>query len=294
MDGIKYIVEFFSDFFKNFFGETLRNIGVKDVIDILMLSIVLFFIYNLIRDSRAWKLIIGLIVMLVISVIAEVFDMSALGFIFGNFQQLGLIAILVLFQPEFRTALERVGGTPLTGIKSIAANSEALAIINKQIEATCTAAADLSRDKLGALIVIERSTKLGDFIRSGVEIDSVVSPFVIRNIFFNKAPLHDGAVIVRNGRIAAAGCFLPLSTKEDIDKDLGTRHRAAIGLTEVSDAVVIIVSEETGKISLAVGGTLERNYNYATLKQELNRLLVPQVAENVKNKISKSQKKKED
>ena len=232
--------------------------------------------------------------MLAISVIAEVFEMSALGFIFGNFQQLGLIAILVLFQPEFRTALERVGGTPITGIKSIAANSEAMASVSAQIESVCTAAADLSRDKLGALMVIERSTKLGDFIRSGVEIDSVVSPFVLKNIFFNKAPLHDGAVILRNGRIAAAGCFLPLSTKEDIDKDLGTRHRAAIGLTEVSDAVVIIVSEETGKISLAVGGTLERNYNYATLKQALNSILVPQAVENVKNKISKSQKKKDD
>ena len=294
MDGIKYLAGIFSDFLKYFFGETLRNIEVKDVIDILLLSLVLFFIYNLIRDSRAWKLIIGLIVMLAISVIAEVFEMSALGFIFGNFQQLGLIAILVLFQPEFRTALERVGGTPITGIKSIAANSEAMASVSAQIESVCTAAADLSRDKLGALMVIERSTKLGDFIRSGVEIDSVVSPFVLKNIFFNKAPLHDGAVILRNGRIAAAGCFLPLSTKEDIDKDLGTRHRAAIGLTEVSDAVVIIVSEETGKISLAVGGTLERNYNYATLKQALNSILVPQAVENVKNKISKSQKKKDD
>ena len=294
MDGIKYLAGIFSDFLKYFFGETLRNIEVKDVIDILLLSLVLFFIYKLIRDSRAWKLIIGLIVMLAISVIAEVFEMSALGFIFGNFQQLGLIAILVLFQPEFRTALERVGGTPITGIKSIAANSEAMASVSAQIESVCTAAADLSRDKLGALMVIERSTKLGDFIRSGVEIDSVVSPFVLKNIFFNKAPLHDGAVILRNGRIAAAGCFLPLSTKEDIDKDLGTRHRAAIGLTEVSDAVVIIVSEETGKISLAVGGTLERNYNYATLKQALNSILVPQAVENVKNKISKSQKKKDD
>ena len=294
MHGVEYLADIFSDFLKYFFGETLRNIEVKDVIDILLLSVVLFFIYNLIRDSRAWKLIIGLIVMLAISVIAEVFEMSALGFIFGNFQQLGLIAILVLFQPEFRTALERVGGTPITGIKSIAANSEAVASVSAQIESVCTAAADLSRDKLGALMVIERSTKLGDFIRSGVEIDSVVSPFVLKNIFFNKAPLHDGAVILRNGRIAAAGCFLPLSTKEDIDKDLGTRHRAAIGLTEVSDAVVIIVSEETGKISLAVGGTLERNYNYATLKQALNSILVPQAVENVKNKISKSQKKKDD
>ena len=294
MHGVEYLADIFSDFLKYFFGETLRNIEVKDVIDILLLSLVLFFIYNLIRDSRAWKLIIGLMVMLAISVIAEVFEMSALGFIFGNFQQLGLIAILVLFQPEFRTALERVGGTPITGIKSIAANSEAMASVSAQIESVCTAAAYLSRDKLGALMVIERSTKLGDFIRSGVEIDSVVSPFVLKNIFFNKAPLHDGAVILRNGRIAAAGCFLPLSTKEDIDKDLGTRHRAAIGLTEVSDAVVIIVSEETGKISLAVGGTLERNYNYATLKQALNSILVPQAVENVKNKISKSQKKKDD
>ena len=294
MDGMKYLADFFSEFFKNFFGETLRNIGVKDVIDILLLSFVLFFIYNLIRDSRAWRLIIGLMVMLVMSVIADIFDMSALSFILGNFQQLGLIAIIVLFQPEFRTALEKVGGSPLTGIKSIAASSEALARMNADIEAVCTAVSDLSRDKLGALIVIERSTKLGDFIKSGVEIDSKVSPFVLRNIFFDKAPLHDGALIIRNNRIAAAGCFLPLSTKEDIDKDLGTRHRAAIGLTEVSDAVVIVVSEETGKISLSLGGSLERNYNYTTLKQELTSLLVPHAVENAKNKISKSQKKKDD
>lgn len=292
MDGLKYVANAFSDFFEFFFGETLHNIRVTDVIDILLLSLVLFFIYNLIRDSRAWKLIIGLAVLLVISVVAEVFDMSALGFIFGNFQQLGLIAILVLFQPEFRTALEKVGGTPLTGIKSIAASSEALATINSDIEAVCTASGELAREKVGALIVIERSTKLGDFTKSGVNIDAVVSPHLLRNIFFNKAPLHDGAVIIRNGRICAAGCFLPLSTKEDINKELGTRHRAAIGLTEISDAVVVVVSEETGTISLSVGGALERNYNYTTLKQELNNLLAPQVVESVKNKISKSQKKK--
>lgn len=125
----------------------MRSIEVKDVIDILLLSCVLFFIYNLIRDSRAWKLIIGLLVMLLMSVVAEIFDMSALGFILGNFQQLGLIAIIVLFQPEFRTALEKVGGTPLTGIKSIATSSEELAAINADIEAICTAVGDLSRDK---------------------------------------------------------------------------------------------------------------------------------------------------
>ena len=122
------------------------------------------------------------------------------------------------------------------------------------------------------MIAIERSTKLGEYIKTGVFVDAALSPYVLRNIFFNKAPLHDGAVIVRDGRVCAAGCFLPLSTQDDIDKDLGTRHRAALGLSETSDAVVIVVSEETGLISVALDGKLERNFNYNTLKQKLNSL----------------------
>ena len=152
-----------------------------------------------------------------------------------------------------------------------------MATINAEIDAICAAASDLSREKVGALIVIERSTKLGEYIKSGVLIDAVISPHILRNLFFNKAPLHDGAVIIRNSRICAAGCFLPLTTQEDLDKDLGTRHRAAIGMSEISDAVVIIVSEETGTISLSVDGNLKRNYNYSSLKQELNVLLTPQM-----------------
>ncbi|MBE6577126.1 MAG: TIGR00159 family protein [Ruminococcaceae bacterium] len=279
-------------FLNKFFVQTVINIRIRDIIDILLLTFVLFFVYTLIRDSRAWKLLVGLGVLLLISIISEAFDMNALSFIFSDFQSVGLLAILVLFQPELRTALEKVGGTPITGIKSISAESKDLATRNAEIDAICTAASELSRDKVGALIVIERSTKLGDFVKSGVYVDATISPYMLRNIFFNNAPLHDGAVIIRNSRICAAGCFLPLSTKEDIDKDLGTRHRAAIGLTEISDALVIVVSEETGTVSLSIDGNLERNYNYNTLKQALNTHLNPLgTVESAKHRTSKSRKK---
>ena len=207
--------------------------------------------------------------------LSSAFNLYALKYIFENFYQVGIIAILIVFQPEMRAALEKVGGTPFSGLKNITSESGKLANLNSQIEAICNAASDLSRDRVGALIVIERTTKLGEYIKSGVLIDSVVSSYVLRNIFFDKAPLHDGAVIIRDGRIHAAGCFLPLSTNDEIDKDLGTRHRAAIGMSEASDAVVIVVSEETGNISMAVDGKLKRNYNYNTLKQELNSMLAP-------------------
>ncbi len=284
----------FLNFLDTYMLEPLKQISVKDVIDIFLLSLVLYFIYRLIRGSRAWKLLVGLLVLFFVSIMAGMFKMNGLNFIFGNFQELGILAILILFQPEIRMALEKVGGTPITGIMNISTEPRDLATINAEIDALCTAVTDLSREKVGALIVLERSTNLGEYIKSGVYVDAAISPHILRNLFFNKAPLHDGAVIIRNSRICAAGCFLPLSTKEDINKDLGTRHRAAIGVTEVSDAVVIIVSEETGTVSVSVGGNLERNYNYSTLKQALTSLLItPTLAENAKHIMPKSQKKKE-
>ncbi len=293
MGGFQSVVTAVGVFLKEFFVDTVKQIGVKDVVDILILSLFMFFIYKLIRDSRAWKLLIGILLLFFVAILANSFDMRALSMIFDNFQQIGLIAILVLFQPELRTALEKVGGTPISGIKSIAPESKDLATLNAEIDAICTAVSDLSRDKVGALIVIERSTKLGEFVKSGVYIDAAISPFILRNIFFNKAPLHDGAVIIRNSRICAAGCFLPLSTKEDINKDLGTRHRAAIGLTEISDALVIVVSEETGTVSLSKNGNLERNFNYNSLKQALNSNLSPEkTGDTGKHKNAKSHKKK--
>ena len=172
-------------------------------------------------------------------------------------------------------ATEKVGETPLTGLHNITAESRDAATTNAEIDAICTAVSDLAREKVGALIVLERTTKLGEYIKSGVYVDAAISPHIVRNLFFNKAPLHDGAVIIRDGRICAAGCFLPLSTQEDINKDLGTRHRAAIGMSEISDAIVIVVSEETGNISLALNGSLERNFNYSSLKQRMTALLNP-------------------
>ena len=284
------VVDVIKAFFTKFLIEPVRHMEFKDGIDILVLALVLFFIYRLIRDSRAWKLLVGFGVIFVITVVADSFEMNGLNFIFGNFHQLGIIAVLILFQPELRMALEKVGATPITGVKSIAAESKELAAHNAEIDAICTAVNDLSREKVGALIVIERSTKLGDFIKSGVIVDASISSHLIRNLFFNKAPLHDGAVIIRNSRVCAAGCFLPLSTKEDINKDLGTRHRAAIGLTEVSDALVIVVSEETGTISVSIDGNLERNFNYSSLKQ----MLIAKVySQSVNDLNSKNAKKKE-
>lgn len=271
------LLENLKQFFQEYIINTVRSMDWKDVIDILLLSVILFFLYRFIRDRRAGKLLMGLALVFVLTILAEAVELNAVRFIFSDFRQIGVIAILILFQPELRSALEKVGGTPLSSLRNITSESKDMATINAEIDAICAAASDLSREKVGALIVIERSTKLGEYIKSGVLIDAVISPHILRNLFFNKAPLHDGAVIIRNSRICAAGCFLPLSTQEDIDKDLGTRHRAAIGMSEISDAVVIIVSEETGTISLSVDGNLKRNYNYSSLKQELNVLLTPQM-----------------
>lgn len=263
-------------FAENYILNVLKDIGVIDFFDITLLALVLFFIYRFVRERRAGKLLIGVGCILLLTFIGDAFDMPATKFLFSDLRQIGVIAIIILFQPELRSALEKVGGMPSSGIRNITADMRDSSARAAEIEALCTAVSDLSRDKVGALIVIERTTKLGDYIKSGVPLDASISAHLVRNIFFNKAPLHDGAVIIRNGRICAAGCFLPLTTRNDINKDLGTRHRAAIGISELSDAVVIVVSEETGTISVSIDGNLERNYNYGTLKQELNKQLMPQ------------------
>ncbi len=273
---MELLLENIKNFCKIYFVDTIKNFDfIFDTIDILLLTFIIFFVYRFIRERRAGKLLIGLGCVLAFSIIGASFDMHATTLVFGNFTQIGVLAILIIFQPELRSALEKVGGIS-TGIRNITTEQRDASARSAEIDALCTAVSDMSRDKVGALIVIERTTKLGEYIKSGVSIDASLSAHLIRNLFFNKAPLHDGAVIIRNGRICAAGCFLPLSTKEDINKDLGTRHRAAIGLSEISDAIVIIVSEETGTVSISTNGNLERNYNYSSLKQELNKLLAPE------------------
>lgn len=270
------LYEILRTYFEQYVLSIVKTIGVLDMIDIFLLTLILYFVYYFIRDRRAGKLLLGLGCVLILSLLGEFLELPAMRFVFSDFRQIGLIAILILFQPELRSALEKVGGTPLSGFRNITSDSKDLSLMNAEIDAICTAVSDLSRDKVGALIAIERSTKLGEYVKSGVFIDAALSPYILRNIFFNKAPLHDGAVIIREGRICAAGCFLPLSTQEDINKDLGTRHRAALGLSEMSDAIVIVVSEENGIISVAVDGNLQRNYNYNSLKQALNGMLIHQ------------------
>ncbi len=268
MNMIKeYITEFVS-----FLINQVQSIGITDVIDILLVSVVFYFAYRYIRDRRAGKLAAGIIVLVLLQLFSGILELTAMQFIMENVFQVGLIAIIIVFQPELRSMLEKVGGEPLKSLKSIGEQKENTQL-SAMINALCETACDLSKEKTGALIVVERTTKLGEYIKSGTVINADLVPYMLKNIFFNKAPMHDGAVIIRDMRIYAAGCFLPLSTNNEIIKDLGTRHRAAIGMSENSDAIVIVVSEENGTISMALEGKLKRNFDYLSLKKELTSLL---------------------
>jgi len=261
-------------FFQNNIWRYLRDISIVDILDIAVLSCLLYLVFQFLKDRRAGKLMVGLGIFAGVLVVSTLLNMHAVKYILSNFYQIGFIAIVIVFQPELRAALEKIGNSPIKSFRGIVSDTNEAEATSADIEAICEAACDMARTKTGALMVIERQTKLGDFIKTGVTINAQISSFLLRNIFFDKAPLHDGAVIIRSHHICAAGCFLPLSTTEDIIKDLGTRHRAAIGASEASDAIVIVVSEETGTISMAINGTLKRNYNYNLLKQELLQLLV--------------------
>lgn len=218
--------------------------------------------------------------MLLLLLISEIFDMSAINFLFSNILQMGVISLVILFQPELRSALEKIGGAG-KGIKILASSKEhKITRSEAAIDNICNAVEDLAKDYTGALIVIERHTPLGDVIGTGTVINADVNSSLLKNIFFNKAPLHDGAVVIRGQKIFAAGCILPLTKQEDIHKDLGTRHRAAIGMSENSDALVIVVSEETGTISMAIEGQLRRNYDAMSLKNELVKLLQEEGSKN--------------
>lgn len=270
---------------------SLSEMDILDLLDIGLVWILLYLAYKFIRERRAGKLAVGVVILFALQALGEFWNLSAMKFILENVFQVGLIALIIVFQPELRSALEKVGGEPFRGIKNLT-DAKDVALYTDAIDNLCEAVCDMSLDKTGALIVIERYTKLGEFIRSGTEINADISSYLLKNIFFNKAPLHDGAVIIRSTRIAAAGCFLPLSTNTDIVKDLGTRHRAAIGMSENSDAVVIVVSEETGVISIAQNGRLTRNYDYTRLHKELTNIMLEGTGKATQRKIYFSAKNK--
>ena len=253
------------DFFYYVWNQIV-SIGVIDILDILIVSFLIYYVFAFVRQRRAGKLALGIFSVLLVMWISDFIGLNALNYILETVFDVGLIALIVIFQPELRSALEKMGGN-FRNLKSIAEGDTGKE--EKLVEEICQATKELSRTHTGALIVLERTTRLGDEIRTGVEIDAAVNKHLIENLFYNKAPLHDGAMIVRDGRIHACGCFLPLSGNPNLPNDLGTRHRAGLGISEISDAFVVIVSEETGDISVAKNGEIDRGVSARVLKYRL-------------------------
>lgn len=248
-----------------------------DFLDIVMVAVVIYICVRIIRETRAMQLAKGIIFILIVYGVVNLLGMEASGYIFKAIFSNILIILVVIFGPEIRSILEQVGhGTTSKSLKSIIHPGVAVDIaeLTEGIEAVCKACANMSDKKVGALICFENDTLLGNVISSGTEIDAKISSALVENIFYPKSPLHDGAMVVRDGKICAAGCILPL-TKKTVSASLGTRHRAAIGLSEESDAVVVIVSEETGGISVAKGGVLQRNISYGELRDILSNEFLP-------------------
>jgi len=254
------------DFFYYVWNQIL-SIGLIDILDILIVSFIIYYAFAFVRQRRAGRLALGIFALLLVMWISDFVGFNALNYILETLFDVGFIALIVIFQPELRSALEKMGGN-FRNLKNITEVQESKE--DKMIEELCSAVKDLSETKTGALIVLERTTRLGDEIRTGVEIDAAVNKHLIGNIFFNKAPLHDGAMVIREGRVHACGCFLPLSGNPALPNELGTRHRAGLGISEISDAFVVIVSEETGGVSVAKNGEIDRNLSLRVLRHRLN------------------------
>lgn len=241
----------------------------SSLLDIVCVALVVYALIRLIRDSRAEQLLKGILLLAVAFLLANVLHLMTLHYLLSLLFDNALILIVVIFQPEIRRALEQAGSSRFGFLRTLSSGNEQLVKQwKKAISATCTAAAVFQEQRTGALIVFERETKLGDIVASGTIVDADPSPELIGNIFFKNTPLHDGAMIMREGRVYAAGCILPL-TDLQIGTSMGTRHRAAVGMSENSDAIIVVVSEETGTISIASSGTLRRNFSPEELKSEL-------------------------
>ena len=241
----------------NQFIYTLSNVRVFDIIDILIIAFIIYKAVAFLRETRAGQLVKGIVLLLALYAFAIVFKLAVLRWLLSAVFGSAIVAVAIIFQPELRRLLERVGQTRISNIQTNGDKNED--IINS-IDIICKSAGQFQKNKTGALIVFERKTQLGEIINTGTLIDAQVSESLVGNIFYPKSPLHDGAVIIRDGRIYAASCILPLTQSTAFSSQLGTRHRAAIGMTENSDAIVLIVSEETGTISIAFNGQISRNY----------------------------------
>lgn len=274
------MAEFFTTVWNNILGFFSTFNWFTDTIDILLVALIIFYVIRMIRDSRAEQLMKGLLVLLVAYFFSWLFNFVTVKYLLQLLFDNGLLVLVVIFQPELRRILEKTANSR-SGLPSVFSifsgeEKERYALeLNRSISAVTGAARTLRQLKMGALIVFERKTKLGEIVNTGTVIDAVPTEELVANIFFNKAPLHDGAMIIRDGKVYAAGCILPLTDNQHISRELGTRHRAGVGMSENSDAVVVIVSEETGNISVAVGGKLERDFTPESLRVKLSNELAP-------------------
>jgi len=268
-----------------FFSNIMRFLSTVKMNDIVDIAIVAFLIYNairLIRETRAEQLIKGIFVLVIILQLSSWFGLNTMEYILQNTMQFGFLALLVMFQPELRRALEQMGRSNIGKIFNVNTREEMLVYA---IDEIARAVDSLSKNKIGALICIERMTKLGDIVKTGTALDALVSGELLVNIFVPNTPLHDGAVVIAGNKILAAACILPLTHSNNLSRELGTRHRAAIGLSETCDAVVVVVSEETGRISMARNGDLTRNLTTDILKKALGKLMSPDKGAEKKNRL---------
>ena len=260
------------NFFQNLFY-SIPQISITDILDILVVSFLIYKLLRLLQSTNAARALRSILALLLLTWLTDLLHMYALHWVLSKILEVGVIALVIVFQPELRRALERIGSRtslPVFG-KPLSVSTEAAAI-----SATVAACEVMSRQKIGVLLAFERNVSLEEYFKTGTIVDARVSEQLLRNLFFPKAALHDGAAIIRGGRVAAAGCVMPLSENTHLSADLGTRHRAGVGTSEASDAVVVIVSEETGTISVAIGGLLKRHLMPETLEKLLMNELIPQ------------------
>lgn len=251
----------------------LQTLQITDFLDIAIMAFVFYKVLALVQSTKAASLLKGLLFFFGALLVSSALQLKGINFILSGMVDMGVLALIILFQPELRRILEQMGSRRFIAFLTHTENGNTL---EKTIDQTVLACSEMSQSRTGALIVFEREILLDDMVRSGTVLDAAVSSELLKNIFFVKAPMHDGAVIVRSGRVLGAGCMLPLSKNVNLSRDLGMRHRAGIGMSENSDAVVVIVSEETGSISVAIGGMLKRHLKPETLENLLRNELLPQ------------------
>ena len=262
---------------------SLLSLRLADILDIAIVAYLFYKLSAFVRETRAGTLIKGIILLLIFTWASNLLQLNTINYLLRNLMQFAFMAFIVIFQPELRRALEKVGRANFSSLFTQEENNSAEFIASE----IAAAAVAMSSRRIGALIVLERDTKIGDIVRTGCEIDSNVSSELLINIFIPNTPLHDGAVIIRENRIVAARCILPLTHNETLSREFGTRHRAALGLSESSDAAVIVVSEETGKISFTLNGNMSRNYTEDTLKKVILKVLSSSAEKKSDNAIAK-------